>query len=224
MPLLEMLARKADRKTNRELTLLYHRLAKAADKLGENEKALKYYKQSYDLDSTYLPTLVDRAGAALPARALGRRVPHLPDHPGPPPRHAEGRRDRRHLLPPGAHQAEARRAHQGGEHVREGAGDSARPPGDAAGAHRPLHRGGRLRGGHQAEARRCWRRRRRPPTRSSRSPRRSPGSTRTSSTTRRRRSPRTSRRSTSSRTIASCCTTCSISSARPSSGRRRWRS
>ncbi len=62
VPILEMLARKADRKTNRELTQLYHRLAKSADKLGDNEKALKYYKQSYDLDSTYLPTLVDRAG------------------------------------------------------------------------------------------------------------------------------------------------------------------
>lgn len=61
VPILEMLARKADRKTNRELTLLYHRLAKAADRLGDNDKALKYYKQSYDLDSTYLPTLVDRA-------------------------------------------------------------------------------------------------------------------------------------------------------------------
>jgi golgin subfamily B member 1 len=61
VPILEMLARKSDRKTNRELTLLYHRLAKAADRLGENEKALKYYKQSYDLDSTYLPTLIDRA-------------------------------------------------------------------------------------------------------------------------------------------------------------------
>ena len=59
--------------------------------LGDNDKALKYYKQSYDLDSTYLPTLVDRAGAALPAGGLGRRVPHLPDDPGPPPRHAEGR-------------------------------------------------------------------------------------------------------------------------------------
>ena len=56
-----MLARKADRKTNRELTLLYHRLAKAADRLGDGDKALKYYKQSYDLDSTYLPTLIDRA-------------------------------------------------------------------------------------------------------------------------------------------------------------------
>ncbi len=61
VPILEMLARKADRKTNKELTLLNHRLAKAADKLGDNEKALKYYKQSYDLDSTYLPTLIDRA-------------------------------------------------------------------------------------------------------------------------------------------------------------------
>jgi tetratricopeptide (TPR) repeat protein len=71
VPILEMLARKADRKTNRELTLLNHRLAKAADKLGDNDKALKYYKQSYDLDSTYLPTLVDRACAPLQAGALG---------------------------------------------------------------------------------------------------------------------------------------------------------
>jgi tetratricopeptide (TPR) repeat protein len=62
VPILEMLARKGERKTNRELTQLYHHLAKAADRLGDNEKALKYYKQSYDLDSTYLPTLVDRAG------------------------------------------------------------------------------------------------------------------------------------------------------------------
>ncbi len=61
VPILEMLARKADRKTNRELTLLYHRLAKAADRLGDSDKGLKYYKQSYDLDSTYLPTLIDRA-------------------------------------------------------------------------------------------------------------------------------------------------------------------
>ncbi|MDB4980275.1 MAG: Tetratricopeptide 2 repeat protein [Myxococcales bacterium] len=61
VPILEMLARKADRKTNKELTLLNHRLAKAADKLGDNDKALKYYKQSYDLDSTFLPTLIDRA-------------------------------------------------------------------------------------------------------------------------------------------------------------------
>ena len=72
VPILEMLARKADRKTNRELTLLYHRLAKAADRMGDNEKGLKYYKQSYDLDSTYLPTLVDRA-------ALLYRLEHWDD-------------------------------------------------------------------------------------------------------------------------------------------------
>ncbi len=61
VPILEMLARKADKKANRDLNLLYYRLAKAADRLGDGEKALKYYKQAYDLDSTYLPTLIDRA-------------------------------------------------------------------------------------------------------------------------------------------------------------------
>jgi golgin subfamily B member 1 len=61
VPILEMLARKADRKANKELNLLYYRLAKAADQLGDAEKALRYYKQAYDLDSTHLPTLLDRA-------------------------------------------------------------------------------------------------------------------------------------------------------------------
>ena len=61
VPLLEMLARKSSRKTNREMTQLYHRLAKAADQLGDAERATKYYKQSFDLDPTYLPTLLDRA-------------------------------------------------------------------------------------------------------------------------------------------------------------------
>ncbi len=61
VPLMETLARKAGKKTNREMTQLYHRLAKAADQIGDSEKALKYYKQSYDLDATYLPTLLDRA-------------------------------------------------------------------------------------------------------------------------------------------------------------------
>jgi tetratricopeptide (TPR) repeat protein len=61
VPLLEMLARKADRKANRELNVLYYRLAKATDQLGDAEKALRYYKQAYELDSTHLPTLLDRA-------------------------------------------------------------------------------------------------------------------------------------------------------------------
>src|SRR5918912_1185253 len=58
---LEMLVRKADRKANKELNILYYRLAKAADQLGEADKALRYYKQAYELDSTHLPTLLDRA-------------------------------------------------------------------------------------------------------------------------------------------------------------------
>jgi tetratricopeptide (TPR) repeat protein len=72
VPLMETLARKAGKRTNREMTQLYHRLAKAADQVGDADKALKYYKQSYDLDATYLPTLVDRA-------ALLYRLEHWDD-------------------------------------------------------------------------------------------------------------------------------------------------
>jgi tetratricopeptide (TPR) repeat protein len=72
VPLMETLARKAGKKTNREMTQLYHRLARAADHVGDSEKALKAYKQSYDLDATYLPTLVDRA-------ALLYRLEHWDD-------------------------------------------------------------------------------------------------------------------------------------------------
>jgi tetratricopeptide (TPR) repeat protein len=61
VPLLEMLVRKADRKVNRDMNLMFYRLAKACDQLGDAEKALRYYKQAYDLDSTHLPTLLDRA-------------------------------------------------------------------------------------------------------------------------------------------------------------------
>ncbi len=61
IPVLEMLARKTDRRANKELHVLYYRLAKAADKLGEQDKALKCYRQAYELDPTHLPTLVDRA-------------------------------------------------------------------------------------------------------------------------------------------------------------------
>jgi tetratricopeptide (TPR) repeat protein len=58
---LEMLARKTDRRANKELHVLYYRLAKATDKLGDQEKALKCYRQAYELDPTHLPTLIDRA-------------------------------------------------------------------------------------------------------------------------------------------------------------------
>jgi tetratricopeptide (TPR) repeat protein len=61
IPVLEMLARKTDRRANKELHILYYRLAKAADRLGDQDKALKWYRQAYELDPTHLPTLVDRA-------------------------------------------------------------------------------------------------------------------------------------------------------------------
>jgi tetratricopeptide (TPR) repeat protein len=60
VPILEMLARKADRRAHRELNILYYRLAKAAEQMGDEEKALKYYRAAYELDATHLPTLVDR--------------------------------------------------------------------------------------------------------------------------------------------------------------------
>lgn len=60
-PVLDMLVRKAGRRDTKELNQLYFRLATTADQLGNNEKALKYYKAAYDLDSTYLPTLLGRA-------------------------------------------------------------------------------------------------------------------------------------------------------------------
>ena len=45
-----------------------------------------YYKPAYDLDSTYLPTLLGRADLLYQDGGLGRRLQDLPDHPGPPPR------------------------------------------------------------------------------------------------------------------------------------------
>jgi tetratricopeptide (TPR) repeat protein len=61
IPVLEMLARKTDRRANKELHVLYYRLARAADYLDDQEKALKCYRHAYELDPTHLPTLVDRA-------------------------------------------------------------------------------------------------------------------------------------------------------------------
>ena len=62
-------------------------------------KALGYYKAAYDIDSTYLPTLIGRADLLFKMAGLGRRREDLPDHPGPAPRRP-GRGGRRpHLLP-----------------------------------------------------------------------------------------------------------------------------
>lgn len=63
-PVLDMLVRKASQKPGRaprELGDLYFRTAKCADELGDNDKALKFYKAAYDIDSTHLPTLIGRA-------------------------------------------------------------------------------------------------------------------------------------------------------------------
>ena len=62
-PILDMLVRKAtDRKLDaREMSTLYFRLARTSDELQNNDKALRFYKQAYDLDSTHLPTLLGRA-------------------------------------------------------------------------------------------------------------------------------------------------------------------
>ena len=62
-PVIEMLCRKVGQlhADPRELNELYYRAARTADELGDFQRALTYYKAAYDIDSTYLPTLVGRA-------------------------------------------------------------------------------------------------------------------------------------------------------------------
>ncbi|HEY5946714.1 MAG TPA: tetratricopeptide repeat protein [Kofleriaceae bacterium] len=62
-PVIDMLCRKVGQlhADPRELNELYYRAAKTADELGDFQKALGYYKAAYDIDSTYLPTLLGRA-------------------------------------------------------------------------------------------------------------------------------------------------------------------
>ena len=62
-PVIDMLARKVVqlRVDNKELNEIFYRAAKTADELGDFNKALGYYKQAFDTDSTFLPTLVGRA-------------------------------------------------------------------------------------------------------------------------------------------------------------------
>ncbi|HEY1546829.1 MAG TPA: tetratricopeptide repeat protein, partial [Kofleriaceae bacterium] len=62
-PVIDMLCRKVGqlRADPKELNELYYRAAKTADELGDFQKALGYYKAAYDIDSTFLPTLVGRA-------------------------------------------------------------------------------------------------------------------------------------------------------------------
>src|SRR6185436_7299262 len=62
-PVIDMLCRKVGQlhADPQELNELYYRAAKCADELGDFQKALGYYKAAYDIDPTYLPTLIGRA-------------------------------------------------------------------------------------------------------------------------------------------------------------------
>ena len=63
-PVIDMLCRKvgaAARRPARAQRALLPRGEARADELGDFQKALGYYKAAYDIDSTYLPTLVGRA-------------------------------------------------------------------------------------------------------------------------------------------------------------------
>jgi tetratricopeptide (TPR) repeat protein len=62
-PVIDMLVRKVAQlhPDPRELNELYYRAARTSDELGDYDRALAYYKAAYDIDSTYLPTLIGRA-------------------------------------------------------------------------------------------------------------------------------------------------------------------
>ena len=62
-PVIEMLVRKVaqSRPDPRELNELYYRAARTADELGDYDRALRHYEAAYNIDSTYLPTLIGRA-------------------------------------------------------------------------------------------------------------------------------------------------------------------
>ena len=62
-PILAMLVRKAQQEqaSAQHLKELYFRNARCTDELGEYDRALQFYQAAYDIDSTYLPTLVGRA-------------------------------------------------------------------------------------------------------------------------------------------------------------------
>jgi tetratricopeptide (TPR) repeat protein len=67
-PLLERLVVLLDREQSKdELCRQYYRLAYISEKLGDDEHALTRYLESYEIDSTYLPTLEGLAAALLRA-------------------------------------------------------------------------------------------------------------------------------------------------------------
>ncbi len=62
-PVIEMLVRKVaqTRPDPRDLNELYYRAARTADELGDFDRSLRHYEAAYNIDSTYLPTLIGRA-------------------------------------------------------------------------------------------------------------------------------------------------------------------
>ena len=60
-PILDMLVRKADQRDHAAMNELFYKLGRTADELEKDDKALKYYRAAYDIDSTNLDTLTSLA-------------------------------------------------------------------------------------------------------------------------------------------------------------------
>lgn len=56
-PIVDMLVRKVQGKDSKSMCQLFYTAAFTAEKLGNEEKSLRLYKQAYDADSTHFPTL-----------------------------------------------------------------------------------------------------------------------------------------------------------------------
>ena len=92
VPILEMLVRKAERRPNRELTLLLLPAGQGGRPAGRRREGAEVLQAGLRPRLDPPADAARSRGAALPPRAVGRRLQALPDHPGPPPRRPEGRR------------------------------------------------------------------------------------------------------------------------------------
>ena len=97
-----MLARKADRKTNRELNAALLPAGQGGRRAGRQRQGAQVLQAAYDLDSTYLPTLLGRAALLYKmedwddaCKIYQTILVHHRDT-------QKDERDRRHLLPPRA--------------------------------------------------------------------------------------------------------------------------
>jgi len=108
--------------------------------LGDEEKALKYYRQAYELDATHLPTLVDRANLLYRRQqwdeAFKLYQTILVHH-----RESQSEAEIVEIFHRIGHikMMIGDRA-KGHQHVREGAGDQSRPPTHAGGVDRDPRR------------------------------------------------------------------------------------